>query len=194
MSVWCLNSQVSNCIDDFIAEELVPAAFLDARTSCCISVSSMSHRLPVAIVTSVGVSFDSSFSLHSIVMSSTCLLFDSHSDPCRLHLIPLHELRFPFILSYRPLHAGDVQLKGPLKPKGGCSSVQVFRCVGVHVFRCLSVSMFRCSGVPVFGVLGSRSRAQKRWGPNSRTLLSGPPGFHKTARELQTCTFEGPCA
>ena len=97
MSAWRLNSQVSKCIDDFIAEELVAAASLDARTSCCISVSSMSRRLPVAFVTSVGVSFDSSFSLHSIVMSSTCLLFDFHSDPYRLHLTPLHEMGFPFI-------------------------------------------------------------------------------------------------
>ena len=77
--------------------ELVPAAFLDASTSCCISVSSMSRRLPVAFVTGVGVSFDPSSSLHSLAMCSTCLLFDCHSDPCRLHLIPLHELRFPVI-------------------------------------------------------------------------------------------------
>ena len=82
---------------DFTAGELVPAASLDARTSCCISVSSMSRPLPVAFVTGVGVSFDSSFSLHSLVMSSTCLLFDFHSDPCRLQLIPLHELHFPVI-------------------------------------------------------------------------------------------------
>ena len=87
----------SLCTDDFTAEELVSAASLDARTSWCISVSSMSRRLPVAFVTSVRVSFDSSFSLHSLTMSSTCLLFDFHSDPCRLHLTPLHELRFPFV-------------------------------------------------------------------------------------------------
>ena len=47
------------CIDDPIAGELVPAAPLDARTSCCISVSSISRRLPVAFVTGVDVSFDS---------------------------------------------------------------------------------------------------------------------------------------
>ena len=55
-------SQVSNCIDDFTAEELVPAASLDARPSCCISVSSVSRRLPVAFVTGVGVFLDPSFS------------------------------------------------------------------------------------------------------------------------------------
>ena len=96
-SAWRLYSQVPFCIDDFTAGELVPAASLDARTSCCISVSSMSRLLSVAFVIGVGVSFDSSFSLHSLAMCSTCLLFDFHSDPCRLHLIPLHELHFPLI-------------------------------------------------------------------------------------------------
>ena len=61
------------------------------------SVFHLSRRLPVAFVTSVGVSFDSSFSLHSLVMSSTCSPFDSHSDPCGLHLTPLHELGFSLI-------------------------------------------------------------------------------------------------
>ena len=65
------------------------------------SVSSMSRLLSVAFVIGVGVSLETSFSLHSLVMSSTCLLFDFHSDPCRLHLIPLHELHFPLI---SPLH------------------------------------------------------------------------------------------
>ena len=78
--------QVSFCVDGPIAEQLVPAASLGARrTSCCISVSSISRRLPVAFVTGVGASFDPSFSLHSLVMSSTCMLFDFHSDSCRLH-------------------------------------------------------------------------------------------------------------
>ena len=57
----------------------------------------MSRRLPVAFVTGVGVSFDSSFSLHSLVMSSTCVVFDFHSGSCGLHLIPLHELCFSVI-------------------------------------------------------------------------------------------------
>ena len=64
-------------------------------------------RLPVAFVTGVGVSFDSSFSLHSLAMCSTCLLFDFHSDPYRLHLILLHELRFPVISP--PYHVGLIR-------------------------------------------------------------------------------------
>ena len=93
-SAWCLNSQVSNCIDDFIAGELVPAASLDARTSCCISVSSMSRRLPVAFVTSVGVSFDSSFTpcRHASPDNTCCavsFLLDVHKfiDSSHTHLL-----------------------------------------------------------------------------------------------------------
>ena len=93
-SAWRLYSQVSFCINGPIAGELVPAASL---TSCCTRCSSMPRCLPVAFVTGVGVSLNSSFSPHSLAMSSTCLLFDFHSGSCRLHLIPLHELRFPVI-------------------------------------------------------------------------------------------------
>ena len=78
-SAWRLYNQISFCIDDSIATELVPTAFLDVRTSCCIIV------------------FIDVSSSHSLAMCSTCLLFDFHSDPCRLHLILLHELRFPVI-------------------------------------------------------------------------------------------------
>ena len=55
-------------------------------------------------MTAVGVSFDSSFSLHSLVMSSTCLLFGFQSVSCGLHFVPLHKLRFPVISS--PHHVG----------------------------------------------------------------------------------------
>ena len=91
---------IVNCVDDASVDEApVPATSLDACTSCCSRSSSMSCRLvPVAFVTGVGILFDSSFSLHSSVMSSTCLLFDFHSDSRGLHLLLLLQW-FPSIIS-----------------------------------------------------------------------------------------------
>ena len=69
--------------------------------------ASMFHLCLVVFVTGVGVSFDFSFTLYNLAMCSTCLLFDFHSDPCRLHLLPLHEMRFPVISP--PYHVGLIR-------------------------------------------------------------------------------------
>ena len=105
-SAWRLYNEVSsghttnivNCTDDPVNEAPVPTTSLDACTSCCSRSSSMSRRLfSVAFVTCVDVTFDSSPSLHSLAVSSACLLFGFHSGSWGLHLIPLRDLRFPVI-------------------------------------------------------------------------------------------------
>ena len=100
-------TRIVNCIDDAPVDEApVPSTSTDACTSCC-SRSSMSRRLfTVAFETGVGVLFDSSFSLHSSVTSSSCLLFDFQSDSCGLHLLILHKW-CPSIISPRPRVPGS---------------------------------------------------------------------------------------
>ena len=76
-------------------------------------------------------------------------------------------------------HHDDTTTQAPLTHRDGASS----RCHFGHT----GGSRQDTHGTPVLSTL------RRPWSTSTGTH-TGPPGFHTTARELQTCTFEGPGA